>query len=69
LDFINFETRKLPHHNAYPVYHPHITLAYVAGGQGELVIPKLNQILADLSPNHMTNLRFVFSGMEKEIML
>lgn len=40
----NMLRSKFPYRNDYPDYHPHVTLAYVAKGEGARLAEELNQI-------------------------
>ena len=44
LQDVNRELRKFPHTDIYPVYHPHMTIAYLKPGTGNKYIDKLKWV-------------------------
>lgn len=44
LEKLNKLLIRLPNEDKYPVYHPHMTLAYVKSGEGKRFVKKINPV-------------------------
>jgi len=44
LEKLNKLLNRLPNEDEYPVYHPHMTLAYVKPGEGKRFVKKINPV-------------------------
>jgi hypothetical protein len=45
--------RELPYENDYPIYKPHLTLAYIKGGKGKKYVEMFKGLEWGLEPSHL----------------
>ena len=50
---VNQELKKFPHTTSFPIYHPHMTIAYLKPGMGEKYIKNLNWAKFMITPNKL----------------